>query len=104
MTTHQNRIKAYIGNVSKRLKSYNGLLDYMKLTESRRRIYRPLPPDKFGVTLPYARELGPELPMYEMTEAGTIQPMPDEGMAFLKSWIGGLAGYDPHLLSEDSTD
>ena len=104
VTTHQRRIKAYIDNVSKRLKSYNGLLDYMKLAESRRRIYRPLPLDEFGATLPYARELGPELPMYEMTEAGTIQPMPDEGMTFLQSWIGGLAAYDPHLLNENSTD
>lgn len=104
LTTHQDRIKAYIDNVSKRLNSYDGLLDYMRLAESRRRIYRPLPLDEFGATLPYARELGPELPMYEMTEAGTIQPMPDEGTAFLQSWIGGLAGYNPHLLSENSTD
>lgn len=104
VTTHQNRIKAYITNVSKRLETYNGLLDYMKLAESRRRIYRPLPLDEFGATLPYARKLGSDLPMYEMTEAGTIQPMPDEGVTFLRSWIGGLAGYDPHLLNENSTD
>ena len=104
VTTHQSRIKAYIDNISKRLKIYDGLLDYMKLAESRRRIYRPLPLDEFGATLPYARKLGPELPMYEMMEAGTIQPMPDEGVIFLRSWIGGLAGYDPHLLNENNMD
>lgn len=98
--THRKRIKAYIGNVSKQLTTYKGLLDCMKLAESRRRIYRPLPLDEFGATLPYARNLGPDLPMYEMTEAGTIQPMPLEGVTFLQSWIGSLAGYDPHLLEE----
>ena len=35
VTTHQDGIKAYITNVSKRLKTYNGLLDYMKLAESK---------------------------------------------------------------------
>ena len=103
-TIHQSRVKAYIDNVGRRLKSYEGLLDYMKLAESRRRIYRPLPLDEFGATLPYALKLGPDLPMYEMMEAGTIQPMPVEGQTFLRSWIGSLAGYDPHLLKENNAD
>lgn len=101
---HRKRIKSYIGNVSKQLTTYKGLLDCMNLAESRRRIYRPLPLDEFGATLPYARKLGPDLPMYEMTEAGTIQPMPLEGIAFLQSWIGSLAGYDLHLLEESMAD
>ena len=78
--------------------------DYMKLAESRRRIYRPLPLDEFGATLPYARNLGQDLPMYEMTEEGTIQKMPDEGIQFLCRWIGSLAGYDPHLLNENRAE
>ena len=104
LTTHRNRIQNYMNNVRKQLKTYNGLLDYMKLAESRRRIYRPLPLDEFGATLPYARKLGPDLPMYEMTQAGTIQAMPAEGLTFLHDWIGSLAGYDPHLLNENSED
>ena len=104
LTTHQSRIKSSLANGSKRLKTYNGLLDYMKLAGSRRRICLPLLLDGFGAILPYARKLGPEMPMYEMTESGTIQPMPAEGVKFLRSWIGSLAGYDPHLLNENSAD
>jgi hypothetical protein len=37
-----------------RLKTYEGLLDHMNLAECRRRIYRSLPLDEFGCTLPYA--------------------------------------------------
>ena len=104
VTTHQKRINAYIKKVCDQLKGYNGLLDYMKLAESRRRIYRPLPLDEFGATLPYARNLGQDLSMYEMTEEGTIQKMPDEGIQFLCDWIGSLAGYDPHLLNENRAE
>ena len=99
---HQKRIQAYLNNVFKRLKKYEGLRDYLKLAESRRRIYRPLPLDEFGFTLPYARNLDPSTPWYEMTEQGTIQPIPPDGVAFLSAWIGNLAGFDPQLLNEAS--
>ena len=99
----QTRIEAYLNNVLKRLKKYEGLRDYMKLAESRRRIYRPLPLDEFGFTLPYARKLDPSTPWYEMTEQGTIQPIPPEGVAFLSAWIGNLAGFDPRLPSDASS-
>ena len=99
----QTRIQAYLNKVSKRLKQYEGLRDYMTLAESRRRIYRPLPLDEFGFTLPYARFLDPSTPWYEMTEQGTIQPIPPEGVAFLSAWIDNLAGFDPQLLSDASS-
>ena len=99
----QTRIQAYLNNVSKRLKKYDGLLDYMKLAETRRRIYRPLPLDEFGFTLPYARNLDSNTPWYEMTEQGTIQPIPQEGVAFLCAWIGNLAGFDPRILSANNS-
>ena len=99
----QTRIQAYLNKVSKRLQKYEGLRDSMILAESRRRIYRPLPLDEFGFTLPYARNLDPSTPWYEMTEQGTIQPIPPEGVAFLSAWIGNLAGFDPHLLSDASS-
>ena len=98
----QKRIQTYLNNVFKRLKKYEGLRDYMKLAESRRRIYRPLPLDEFGFTLPYARNLDPSTPWYEMTEQGTIQPIPPDGVAFLSAWVGNLAGFNPQLLNEAS--
>ena len=103
MNDSQTRIQAYLNNVSGRLKKYEGLKEYMILAESRRRIYRPLPLDEFGLTLPYARNLDPSTPWYEMTEQGTIQPIPPEGVAFLSAWIGNLAGFDPRLLSDASS-
>ena len=99
----QTRIQNYLNNVSKNLKKDEGLLEYMKLAESRRRIYRPLPLDEFGVTLPYARKLDPSTPWFEMTEKGTIQAIPKEGVDFLNAWIGNLAGFDPQLLSDASS-
>ena len=99
----QARIQAYLNNVSQKLQKYKGLRDYMKLAESRRRIYRPLPLDEFGFTLPYARNLDPSTPWYEMTEKGCIQAIPPEGVAFLSAWIGNLAGFDPQLLIDASS-
>ena len=101
--TLQTRIGVYFSRISKALKTYEGLRDYMKLAESRRRIYRPLPLDEFGFTLPYARKMDPSTPWYEMTEQGTIQPIPPEGVEFLSTWIGNLAGFDPEILHDPSS-
>lgn len=101
---HQKRIQSYLQNVQTRLKTVNGLSDYLRLAESRRRIYRPLPLDEFALTLPYALKYGLDLnARYEMTEFGEIQNMAGRGVQFFHAWTGtqedgSLAGYDPHII------
>jgi hypothetical protein len=101
---HQKRIQSYLKNVQIRLKTVDGLADYLRLAESRRRIYRPLPLDEFALTLPYALKYGLDFnTRYEMTESGEIQNMAPRGVQFFRAWTGtqedgSLAGYDPHLI------
>lgn len=73
----------------------------MKLAESRRRIYRPLPLDEFGMTLPYALNLPTDWKLIEMKEDATVTEIPERGLKFLNGWTGTLHGYDPHLLPPD---
>tara|TARA_R110002060_G_scaffold4293_1_gene6787 strand:- start:4747 stop:6282 length:1536 start_codon:yes stop_codon:yes gene_type:complete len=97
ISTYQAQIKAYFGVVSKRLLTYDGLLDYMTLAECRRRIYRPVPLNEFGYTLPYAlKYTGSKF--LEMTAQGTIQPMPQRGQDLLSAWTNGLASFSPSIL------
>jgi len=103
---HQKKIQSYLENVQTRLKTVEGLSDYLRLAESRRRIYRPLPLDEFALTLPYALKFGLDLDArYEMTESGEIQNMPRRGVQFFHAWTGtqddgSLAGYDPQIIPQ----
>lgn len=98
LPTHQLSVAKYVAAANKNIKTAQGILDYMKLAETRRRIYRPLPLDEFGFTLPYAMALPYDEPWYEMTSTGQIQVMPIRGFAFLTAWTSTLAGDNPQLL------
>ncbi|KIW87788.1 uncharacterized protein Z519_11762 [Cladophialophora bantiana CBS 173.52] len=104
LETHRARIRQYMHSVDARLKTVEGLIDYIRLAESRRLIYRPLPLDEFALTIPYALKYGLDFnSRYEMTEAGDIQTLPGRGSKFFQSWTRtqdgwSLAGYDPHLI------
>jgi hypothetical protein len=96
------RLKTYLSNVSTRLGDIDGLTNFLKLAESRRRIYRPLPLDEFGMTLPYAIQLETTWKLIEMKEDATVQEIPERGLKFLNCWTGTLHGYNPHLLPQES--
>ncbi|KAI9370725.1 hypothetical protein BJX61DRAFT_548777 [Aspergillus egyptiacus] len=95
------RLESYLGNVTRQIKTPEGLYNYMMLAESRRRIYRPLPLDEFGLTLPYALALPTTWSPIEMAEDATVTPIPERGLNFLKCWTGTLHGFDPKLLPQD---
>ncbi|KAF2259587.1 hypothetical protein CC78DRAFT_591763, partial [Lojkania enalia] len=95
---HQLRIANYMGKVATNCVSADNLKWYMRLAESRRRMFRPLPMNFFGSNLPYCLGIDPSAPWLEMTEQGTVQPIPDIGMGYLSSWLGSLAGFSPNLL------
>jgi hypothetical protein len=95
---YQTRISQYLAAVNDRLGTAEGIVDYLSLAESRKRIYRPLPLDEFGIQLPYAVNLPTDWQYIEMTEAGTTTTIPERGMAFLNTWTGSLAGYNPDIL------
>jgi hypothetical protein len=100
ISTLQARFNSYLAKVSKRLSgsgSQQAVLDYMILAESRRRVYRPLPLDEFGLSLPYSLYFPYNTP-FEMTEEGTIAPVPDRGVKFLLEFIGSLSGFDPKVI------
>ena len=106
----QARIKSYFTKVVARLQTEDGMFDYLTLAESRRRIYRPVPLNEFGFTLPYAlnyptRNRG----RFEMTENGDIQDMNSRGMRFFYSLTGtqndgSLAGFDPSIIPKPDDD
>ena len=66
---HDSRkaIEAYVNNINDHLKTENGVLDYMKVAETRRRTFRPPPRSQrpphplaeFDLTLPYAQKMDP---------------------------------------------
>lgn len=102
----KKKIKTYFDNAVTRLKTPNGILDYLTLAESRRRIYRPIPLNEFGLTLPYAVTYDhAQETRFEMTENGDIQPIPARGMQYFHKLTatqdkGSLAGFDPSLIPE----
>ncbi|KAL3444584.1 hypothetical protein BJX65DRAFT_283185 [Aspergillus insuetus] len=100
LTKLGNRVSKYAENVKRTLQTADGVFSYMLLAESRRRIYRPLPLNEFGLTLPFALEYGTRasLPLKEMTESGTVVDMPQRGTRFLTLWTGTLWSSDPTLL------
>ena len=67
---YQMRFSKYLTIVNSRISTPDGLLDYLKLAESRWRTYRPLPLDEFGFQLPYAVNLPLDWAYVEMTEQG----------------------------------
>lgn len=97
----KRRLGSYLRKVNYGISTAEGLTDYMKLAESRRRIYRPLPLDEFGMTLPYAIGLPTTWKLIEMTENATITEIPERGLKFLNCWTGTLHGFDPKLLPPD---
>ncbi|RSL99875.1 hypothetical protein CDV31_012009 [Fusarium ambrosium] len=100
--THQKAILAYFEAIQARMKKdpVGTLEDYLTLAESRRRIYRPLPLDEFGPTMPFALKYpDPNVPMYlEMTPNGTTRDIPPRGRTFLSKWTSNLSGVDPQIL------
>ena len=103
ISTQRSRIWAYLSKSSQKLKTSDGLTEHLTLAESRKRLYRPLPLDEFGYTLPYALKYDRKRPL-EMTEDGTVQEIPDRGLNFLQSWLLTLAGYDPQILPASEDD
>ncbi|KAH7139609.1 hypothetical protein B0J13DRAFT_447504, partial [Dactylonectria estremocensis] len=103
-TQHQASVQVYFTGVESRLNSKTAevrvaaVTDYLKLAESRRRIYRPLPLDEFGLTLPYALNLPITAPHFEMRADGTIGEMDARGVKFLNDWTHSLASRDPIIL------
>jgi hypothetical protein len=100
---YQNRIINYLTAVDAKLSTSDGLYDYLCLAEARRRIYRPLPLDEFGVQLPYALNLPEDKVHIEMQEDGTITTIPPRGIEFFKLWTDSLAGYDPKIIPTNNT-
>jgi hypothetical protein len=100
LTTLGERVSKYTENVKTTLQKADGVFNYMLLAESRRRIYRPLPLNEFGLTLPFALKYPTRdsLPLKEMTESGTVVDMPQRGTRFLTLWTGTLWSDDPELL------
>ncbi|EAQ84601.1 hypothetical protein CHGG_08615 [Chaetomium globosum CBS 148.51] len=98
----QQMIRDYLTAIANRIKNepVQALQDYLKLAESRRRIYRPLPLDEFGYSLPFATKVPftPGKDLLEMTPQGTIQVMDQRGQDFLNAWTTSLAEPDPHVV------
>jgi len=90
-----NMLTSYISKVQKRLMKQDGVSDYLKLAESRRRIYRPVPLDEFAFTLPWAWLWKYAKPL-EMTPDGMIQEISDRGKKFSTR---GLERCEPSILS-----
>ncbi|KAI9655095.1 MAG: hypothetical protein M1821_005578 [Bathelium mastoideum] len=99
----QSIFSTYFSKIQKRLKTQEGVSDYLKLAESRRRIFRPLPLDEFGAQLPYALGLKPDWKKVEMTQDGTITDIPQRGLEFFERWTKTLHGFDPHILPSQSS-
>ena len=97
---YQNIIQQYFNGLVNQFNTTKGMIQHLRLAESRRRLYRPLPLDEFGFTLPYAIKIPVDAPFLEMTPAGKIQPIPIRGLRFLLSWIATLWTFDPKLLPQ----
>lgn len=100
----QAKIKTYFKSVAARLQTFDGMVEYLTLAESRRRIYRPVPLNEFALTLPYALNYEhPPTSRFEMTETGQVIPMATRGLQFFHRLTssqvhGSLAGFDPRII------
>jgi tyrosinase len=97
ISEYQAMITDYVVKVQARLATQDGISDYLKLAESRRRIYRPVPLDEFAFTLPWAWLWPHERPL-EMTPDGTIREISDRGKKFFDEWIGTLRSANPVII------
>ncbi|KAF9880612.1 hypothetical protein CkaCkLH20_01654 [Colletotrichum karsti] len=98
---HQKVMLDYIAAAAKRMEDepVAALTDWLTLAESRRRIFRPLPLDEFGPSMPFALALDPNQPLFkEMKPDGAIQDMPERGQTFLRDWTTSLAKWDPQII------
>jgi hypothetical protein len=105
--THQKTMLDYLAAVQKRMKDepVAALTDYLTVAESRRRIYRPLPLNEFGPSLPFALALDPNKPLLvEMKPDGTIQDIQERGVVFLNAWTTSLAGWNPDIFPQSDKD
>lgn len=101
-TTHQANIAKYFEAVKTRFSTspVEALQDNLALAESRRRIYRPLPLDEFGYSIPYALKIPQDTPSKEMKADGTLADMPRRGVDFLTAWTDSLANEDPDVIPD----
>ncbi|KAJ4006408.1 hypothetical protein NW766_010495 [Fusarium irregulare] len=97
---HQIRISNYTNAVANNLQNSQWLLQYLKLAESRRRMFRPMPMNFFGSNIPYCLAMTVTDPWLEMTETGTVQEINKDGTKILRTWLGSLAGNDPNVIPE----
>ncbi|CAF3559401.1 unnamed protein product [Fusarium graminearum] len=95
---HQIRISNYTNAVSSNLGDSKWILEYLKLAESRRRMFRPMPMNFFGSNIPYCLAMTIDHPWQEMTEEGKVRDIPKDGVDILKVWLGSLAGNDPNII------
>jgi len=95
----KQRIWKYFKLLEKNCGNAEFLEKYFRFCESQRRIYRPLPLDEFGLTLPYALNVPQDAPWLELVEeTADITEMDPRGVNFLSTWRSTLWGYDPHLI------
>ncbi|RUP48691.1 hypothetical protein BC936DRAFT_144165 [Jimgerdemannia flammicorona] len=76
------RIDAYCNTVRKRLKTSDGVLDYMRLAESRRRVFKR-PSHKlntFSLTFAVAEAIPNDAPPVRMREDGNIEDLADSAL------------------------
>ncbi|CZR68570.1 uncharacterized protein PAC_18469 [Phialocephala subalpina] len=111
LSSLQARIQQYLNLADARLETLEGVFDYLKLVESRRRrMYRPFPLSEFGLSLPYALNYDEDAgARFEMRKDGSIAPLPTRGVEFFRRWngtqkSGRLAGFDPKILPRPGTD
>ncbi|KAH7234643.1 uncharacterized protein BKA55DRAFT_652134 [Fusarium redolens] len=97
---HQIRISRYTNNIVQNLEDSSWLLEYLKLAESRRRMFRPMPMNFFGSNIPYCLAMPIDHPWLEMTETATVRKIPKRGRKVLEDWLGSLAGADPNVIPQ----
>ncbi|KAH8427106.1 uncharacterized protein LDX57_004823 [Aspergillus melleus] len=99
-----DRTADYSQRVKKNLKREEYVVAYMELAESRRRIYRPLPLDEFGFTLPFATKYDKldKHPLKEMTDKAEVVDMPTRGVDFITAWTGTLWTNNPAIVALES--
>ncbi|KAK1676263.1 hypothetical protein BDP55DRAFT_551337 [Colletotrichum godetiae] len=99
---HQIRISNYTNKVVENLNNATWILDYLKLAESRRRMFRPMPMNFFGSNIPYCLAMPTDHPWIEMTEKAFVRQIPESGLDVLKDWLGSLASSDPSVIPNQS--
>ena len=102
-TKFPNIFTTYLNAVQSRLGTVDGMTDYLRLAESRRRIYRSLPLDEFALTLPWALNYGTEQ-YWEMKSDGTVVPMDARGVNFFNTWRTSVSGYNPQIIPTPDAD